>query len=168
MDLSSEVGWRTVGLVALGLAGLAALVLLLLLRELRRRSALARPAWPRMMAETPYFHRALQRVFRARGYRIEQTWPIRDPIERQTREIVFALVDRRGRRLAALCGRWVIPITSEVISRFENALATTRADAGLIVTTSEFTTAARERAAGRPVQLYDGADLRRWLFEIWP
>jgi HJR/Mrr/RecB family endonuclease len=165
--MSAET-YRLLGWLTLGLAGVSTLTLVLLLRELRRRSALARPAWPRMLAETPYFHRALLRVFRARGYRVEQTWPIRDPIERQTREIVFALVDRRGRRFAALCGRWVIPITSEVIGRFDQALATTRADAGLIITTGEFTTAAIERAQGRPVQLYDGADLRRWLFEIWP
>jgi hypothetical protein len=137
-----------------------------LVLDYRRKRRLARPDWQRMLADTPYFRQSMHRLFKARGYEIVQWWEFRDPIERQVREVVFAL-RRRGHVYAALCGRWVIPITSEVIGRFEQALATTQARAGLIVTTSYFSDAARQRARGLPVELHDGDALQAWIGELW-
>lgn len=158
---------RLVGLAALALAALVLMAMLWLLRSYRLRRQLARPAWPRMLAETNYFRHAMVRILLARGYTVLRWWEIKDPIERQTREIVFAL--KRGDQLhAALAGRWVIPITSEVITRFEKAMVTTKASSGMIVTTSYFSDAARARAAGLPVELHDGAQLQKWIAQIWP
>jgi restriction endonuclease Mrr len=91
-----------------------------------------------------------------------------DPIERQQREVVPAL-SRRSVSHAALCGRWVISIAPEVVTRFEEALAQTPAQRGMIVTTSHFTDAARERAGATAyeVDLVDGDGLQRWIEEIW-
>jgi hypothetical protein len=157
---SIAIGLVLIAAAVFGLAGLAWLVL-----DYRRKRRLARPDWQRMLAETPYFRQSMQRIFRARGYEIIQWWEFRDPIERQVREVVFAL-RRRGQVYAALCGRWVIPITSEVITRFEQALATTQARAGLIVTTSFFSEAALARAKGLPVELHDSATLQGWIAEL--
>jgi len=158
--------WRTVALLAAVLAGLIAAGLLLLLRWDRRRRLAARPDWARMLADSDYFKQSVWRIFRARGYRVEWARAFNDPIERQEREVVFALT-RRGELVAALCGRWVIPITSEIITRFEKALATTQAQRGMIVTTSYFTDAARAEAAGLPVELHDGRQLAEWIEDIW-
>lgn len=79
---------------------------------------------------------------------------------------MFALT-QRGELVAALCGRWVIPITSEVITRFQQALATTQAKRGMIVTTSYFTDAAKAAAIGLPVELYDREQLAEWITGIW-
>jgi hypothetical protein len=132
----------------------------------RRRRRKLRPEWARMLADTDYFHKSISRILAARGYQVERSWVITDPIERQAREVVLA-VRRRGVPHAALCGRWVIPITSEVVARFEAALASTHARRGLIVTTSHFTEAAVQKAAGYPVELVDGEELKAWIREIW-
>lgn len=50
-----------------------------------------------------------------------------------------------------------------MIGRLEQALAASKADQGLIVTTSLFTEAARERARGLPVALYDREDVGAWI-----
>jgi hypothetical protein len=154
-----------VGLAWLGGSGLALVWLYWLVQAWRRRRR-QRPDWGRMLADTDYFHRSLCRVFTARGYRVDRSWVVTDRIERQAREVVLAL-SRRGQPYAALCGRWVIPITSEIVTRFEAALAQTKAERGLIVTTSYFTEAAAQRAAGYPLELVDGDCLQRWIDDIW-
>jgi len=162
---ASFVLWYVaVGVISLAGAWCLATIPFVVIRARRRRKL--RPEWARMLADTDYFHRSLCRVLAARGYRIERSWIITDPIERQAREVVLAL-SRRGVPQAALCGRWVIPITSEIVSRFEQALARTQARQGLIITTSHFTDAARQKAAGYPVELVDGAALRAWIAEVW-
>jgi hypothetical protein len=166
MDAATRI--RLYGLVALALAGLVAFGMLLLLAWYRRsRRQPTRPVWPRMLAETNYFRHAMARILLARGFTVVGWREIRDPIERQTREIIFTL-QRGDQRYAALCGRWVIPITSEMIARFEKAMAATRTSGGLIVTTSYFSEAARTRAAGLPVELHDGAQLQQWIAQLWP
>jgi hypothetical protein len=154
-----------VALAWIGGSGLALLWLYVLVQAWRRRRR-QRPAWPQMIADTDYFQSALCRIFTARGYCVDCSWVIVDRIERQEREVVLAL-SRRGVLHAALCGRWVIPITSEIVTRFEEALVTTQAKRGLIVTTSYFTDAALQRAAGYPVELVDGQKLQSWIEEIW-
>jgi len=140
--------------------------LLVLLRNQRQARMNARPNWARMLADTSYFKQSVWRVFRARGYQVQWAKVFTDPIERQQREVVFALTIR-GELVAALCGRWVIPITSEIITRFEDALTTTQAHRGMIVTTSHFTDAAKAAAVGRPVELCDGDQLSEWIEDIW-
>jgi Restriction endonuclease len=158
--------WRGVAVVASIFAGLLALGLLIVLRVDRQRRIAARPNWERMLADTRYFRESVWRIFRARGYKVQWARAFNDPIERQQREVVFAL-NYRGELVAALCGQWVIPITSEIITRFEKALATTQAQRGMIVTTSWFTDAAKEAARGLPVELHDGEQLTAWIQEIW-
>jgi len=148
------------------LAGIGAAGLLLLLRWDRRRRLAARPVWARMLAEPKYFQQSVWRIFRARGYQVQWARAFNDPIERQPREVVFALT-QRGELVVALCGRWVIPITSEIVTRYRQALATTKASRGMIVTTSYFTDAAREAAHGLPVELHDGQQLAEWIRDIW-
>src|SRR5262245_42340651 len=110
--------WRTVALVVSPLAGVVALALLLVLRWDRKRRLAQRPDWARMLADTKYFQQSVWRILRARGYQVEWARTMQDPIERQPREVVFALT-YRGELVAALAGRWVIPITSEIITRFQ-------------------------------------------------
>jgi len=158
--------WRDLAVLASVCAGLLALGLLFLLRWDWRRRLAVRPEWARMLADTNYFKQSVWRIFRARGYKVQWARTFIDPIERQPREVVFALT-HRGELVAALCGRWVIPITSEVITRFDQALATTQAKRGMIVTTSVFTEAAKTAGIGLPVELYDGEQLAKWIGEIW-
>lgn len=158
--------WRTVAIVASALAGLMALGLLILLGRERQRRLRARPVWARMLAEPRYFRDSIWRIFRARGYRVEWARVLRDPIDRQEHEVIFALRSR-GELVLALCGRWVIPITSEVITRYQKALATTPASRGIILTTSHFTDAAREAARGLPIELHDAGELGAWIESIW-
>jgi restriction endonuclease Mrr len=58
-------------------------------------------------------------------------------------------------------------VTSDIVGRFERALNASQAHQGLIVTTSLFTEAARERARGLPVALYDREDLGVWIEDVW-
>jgi hypothetical protein len=158
--------WRNLAVVASIFAGLIALGLLVVLRLDRQRRLAVRPNWERMLADTNYFKQSVWRIFRARGYQVQWARVFDDPIERQPREVVFALT-HRGELVAALCGRWVIPITSEIITRFQTALSTTKAQRGMIVTTSWFTEAARDAARGLPIDLYDGQQLAEWMADIW-
>ena len=148
------------------IAGTAALGLLLLLRWDRARRLATRPNWERMLADTEYFKQSIWRIFRARGYKVQWVRVVTDPIERQEREMVFALM-QRGELSVALCGRWVIPITSEIVTRYQKALATTKAKRGMIVTTSWFTDAAKSAAFGLAVELHDGRQLEEWIEDIW-
>jgi hypothetical protein len=154
-----------VALAWIGLTGLGLLWLYVIVQAWRRRHS-ERPDWSRMRVDTDYFHASLVRIFHARGYRVDRSWVIEDRIERQQREVVLAL-SRRGVPHAALCGRWTIPITSEIVGRFEDALTRTKAQGGVIVTTSYFTDAAKQRAAGFTVELVDGKALQEWINEIW-
>ncbi len=158
--------WRMLGLGATILAGLIAFGLLILLRLDRRRRLATRPEWARMLADTDYFKQSVWRIFRARGYKVQWAKAFNDPIERQPRDVVFALT-WRGELVVAVCGRWVIPITSDVITRFQEALATTQAKRGMIITTSVFTEAAKAAAIGLPVELHDRDQLAKWIGEIW-
>lgn len=158
---------RALELLASAFLAITAGVLLFGLRWDRRRRALSRPDWQRMLADTTYFRNACWRIFRARGFEVQWARVFNDRIERQPREVVFAL-KHRGELVVALCGRWVIPITSEVITRYERALATTQARRGMIVTTSWFTDAAKAAAIGLPVELHDAHQLVEWMQAIWP
>jgi hypothetical protein len=167
IDVLGAIGYfRGVVLLLAAMAALTAIGLLIVLRLARQRRQAARPVWERMLADTPYFRQSVWRIFRARGYKVQWARVFNDPIERQPREVVFALT-HRGELVAALCGRWVIPITSEIITRFDRALATTHARRGMIVTTSYFTDAAIDAARGRPVELLDGKQLAEWIEDIW-
>jgi len=165
--LLDALGQSRVVVVAVALMiALTAISLLIVLRLDRQRRLAARPNWERMLADPIYFKQSVWRILRARGYKVQWARGYDDPIERQPREVVFAL-SHRGELVAALCGRWVIPITSEIITRFDQALATTHARRGMIVTTSWFTDAAIDAAQGKPVELLDGKQLAQWIAEIW-
>jgi hypothetical protein len=146
----------------LGLATLLVLSGLLM----RRRARMALPEWQRLVADTDYYRRVLNIVFPTQGYQVGGSRVFHDPLEEEAREIVYSL-RKDGHLYAALCVRWIVPVTSDVVGRFEQALATSRADQGMIVTTSVFTEAARERARGLPVALYDREDLGRWIEAVW-
>src|SRR5712691_10727819 len=125
--------------IALAVLGVAVLVELILLARLPgARERLRRPEWPLMLADIEYFRRALERLFSEHGYAIQGYWVHQGRQDETPREVVFAL-ERGGRLYAALCVRWVVPVTSEVIAQFEQALGATGADRGVIVTTSIFT-----------------------------
>lgn len=133
----------------------------------RRPRGLARPDFDRMAAEIVYFRRALHQIFKAQGYRVTGYSVVKEIREHEPMTVIFAL--RKGQILyCAFCVRWFVPVTSDVIESFEKALATTRAQAGMIVTASIFTPAALERAKGLAVHLYDRTDIHRWIEEIWP
>lgn len=153
--------WPAV-VIGVGLALLALLGLLLM----RRRRSMAPPEWQRVLADTEYFRRVLSRVFPARGYQVTGYRLYQAPRDEQPRELVFAL-RKEGVLYAALCVRWIVPVTSDVVGRFEQALAASKAEQGLIVTTSLFTEAARERARGLPLALYDREDVGAWIGEVW-
>ncbi len=163
--MTNEV-WRGVAIVAGALAALTAIGLLIILQRDRKQRALARPNWERMLAEPRYFRDSCWRIFRAQGYQIAWARGFPDPIERQEREVVF-LLRWHGEMIVALCGRWVIPITSEIVTRYRAALATTPARRGMIVTTSWFTDAAKDAARGLPVELHDGQQLAVWIRDFW-
>jgi restriction endonuclease Mrr len=90
-----------------------------------------------------------------------------DPLDETPREVMFAL-ERGGTRSAALCVRWIVPVTSDVIGRFEQSLPATRAGVGVLVTTSVFTDGALERARGLPDELYDQEHILKWIEQAWP
>ena len=165
MTLESLLASPWLGPALLATAG-AAMLLALAALMLRRRRRMAAPAWQRLVADTDYFRRVLSLLFPAQGYQVTGYRIFRDPLEEEAREILYSL-RKEGRLYAALCVRWIVPVTSDVISRFEQALAVSRADEGLLVTTSRFTDAARERARGLPVALYDQEDLGQWIEAVW-
>jgi HJR/Mrr/RecB family endonuclease len=149
-------------LVAAVLVELILLALLPAARERRRR-----PRWPLMLVDMEYFRRALERLFSDHGFAIQGYWIHQGQQDETPREVVFAL-ERGGTHYAALGVRWVVPVTSEVIAQFEQALGATGADMGVIVTTSIFTQGALERARGLPVELYDWTYIQNWIEQRRP
>ena len=126
-----------------------------------------RPDWRLMLDDEDYFRQALARLFLSRGYLVRGDWVHHDPLDETPREVMFAL-ERGGTRFAALCVRWIVPVTSDVIGRFEQSLPATQANVGMIVTTSIFTEGALERARGLPVELYDREHILKWIEQTWP
>jgi len=159
-------GWTIVALASSATAGLLAVGLLFVLAGDRRRRRLARPNWERMLTDNDYFRLSVSRVLQARGYHVKGFRVMRDPLERQDRQILFALV-KKGEIYAAVCFRWAVPITSEIISHFGESLAATKASRGMIVTTSWFTDAAKVAAHELPVELLNGDQLQIWMDSIW-
>ncbi len=121
-----------------------------------------RPDWRLMLNDVDYFQQAMSKLFTARGYQVHGLWVHQDPLDETPREVIFAL-ERSGTRYAALCVRWIVPVTSDVIGRFEQSLPATQADIGMIATTSIFTEGALERARGLRVELYDRNELQKWI-----
>ena len=119
-----------------------------------------------MLNDVDYFQQAMAKLFAARGYQVHGLWMHQDPQDETPREVMFAL-ERGGTRYAALCVRWIVPVTSEVIGRFEKSLPATQADIGMIATTSIFTEGALERARGRRMELYDRNELQKWIALAW-
>jgi hypothetical protein len=158
--------WQMIVLGSSGVVALSALALIALLRWDRSRRLATRPQWDHLLADTDYFKQSVWRIFRALGYQVVWARAFTDPLERQEREVVFFL-KRRGELSVALCGRWVIPITSEIVTRYQRALSTTPATRGMIVTTSWFTEAAQAAAVGLEVELHDGRQLAEWIQNIW-
>src|SRR5437870_10986536 len=126
-----------------------------------------RPEWRLMLGDVDYFQQAMAKLFAARGYAVQGLWVHQDPRDETPREVIFAL-ERGGTRYAALCVRWIVPVTSDVIGRFEQSLPATQADIGMIATTSIFTDGALERARGLRVELYDREHLQKWIALAWP
>ena len=126
-----------------------------------------RPDWRLMLNDVEYFQQAMSKLFAARGYMVRGLWVHHDPLDETPREVIFAL-ERGGTRYAALCVRWIVPVTSDVIGRFEKSLPATEADIGLIATTSIFTDGALERARGLRLELVDRNELQKWIALAWP
>ncbi len=126
-----------------------------------------RPDWRLMLGDVDYFQQAMAKLFAARGYSVHGLWVHQDPLDETPREVIFAL-ERGGTTYAALCVRWIVPVTSDVIGRFEQSLPATHADIGMIATTSIFTDGALERARGLRVELYDREHLQKWIELAWP
>jgi hypothetical protein len=154
--------WLRYVLLGLALAALALLAVLMV----RRRGHMAAPEWPRLMADTDYYRRMLSVVFPVQGYVVGGYQVYQAPQEEAPREIVFSL-RKDGVLYAALCVRWIVPVTSDIVGRFEQALNASKASQGLIVTTSIFTEGARERARGLPVVLVDREELEAWIRAVW-
>ena len=127
---------RVVALLRPSRAALALLALLAALM-MRARRLRRRPIWRRMLNDSEYFRDSLVTLFQRQGYAVHGHWIHQDPLDETPREVVFAL-ERAGTRYAALCVRWLVPVTSEVIGRFDRALAATQAHVGIIVTTTGF------------------------------
>jgi hypothetical protein len=119
-----------------------------------------------MLNDIEYFRASMEAIFQARGYAVQGHWVHQDPLDETPREVVFAL-EKADTLYAALCVRWLLPVTSDVIGRFDKALATTQAHVGIIVTTSVYTDGALERARGLPVELYDRSHVQRWIAQAW-
>lgn len=153
--------------IALALATIGLAAAILFLARGRRRRGLARPEFEKMCADVIYFRKALHHIFKAQGYRVMGYTIVQEPGERETMMVLFAL-RKGGVVYCALCGRWFVPVTSDVIERFEKALASTKAKRGMIITASTFSPAARERAKGLPVQLANRDDIRGWIEQVWP
>jgi hypothetical protein len=149
-------------LVGLVLGAILVTLTLAMAMAMRARARRGRPIWRRMLGEVDYFRQSLAQLFAAQGYEVKGHWTHQDPRDETPREVVFAL-EKAGTLYAALCVRWLVPVTSEVIGRFEKALTTTRAQAGIIVTTSVFTAGALQRARGLPVVLYDRTHVQKWI-----
>ncbi len=164
-----------VGVIALLLVGALALVGLAVVMGLGIGNYLAparrkrvRPDWQRLMVSTQYFQRVLHEIFEAEGFTVVRCVALTDVGERDPRELVFEL-HRGGDVFAALCGRWVIPITSEIVTRFQSALVVVKASGGMIVTTSYFSVSAVNRARQLgSLTLYDGAAVHGWIKQHWP
>lgn len=156
--ISGGIAALAVGLVFIGLVAL---------NLNRRPHGLARPEWDRMCAEIDYFRKALHHIFKAQGYKVTGYSILQEKYERETFMVLFAL-RKGGVVYCALCGRWFVPVTSDIIERFEKALASTRAPRGMIVTTGIFSPAALDRAHGLPVTLMDRTTIKQWIEEVWP
>jgi hypothetical protein len=126
-----------------------------------------RPDWRHMLTDCDYFRHAMERLFAGRGYMVRGHWQHQDAMDETPREVMFAL-ERGGTRYAALCVRWIVPVTSDVVARFEQSLPATRANVGMLITTSIFTDGALERARGLPVELYDREHILKWIELLWP
>lgn len=159
---------QLIGLAALGLAWLLALGMLIgLIAYRRRHRSRARPSFARMLAEPAYFRQSMIRLLVNQGYRVMWFEVRKDRIERQPREVAFGLM-RGHDRYFALAGRWVIPITSEMVTRFEAERVQRAAPAGLIIVTSIFSAAALDQARSLPVQLVDRDGVHEWIVELAP
>lgn len=140
---------------------------LIAVRQISKPRGLARPDLDRMRADHTYFRRALHRIFQERGYKITGWKVLKDPLDREPRELVFAL--RRGESLyCVFCLRWVEPVTSDAIERLEKARKLTRARYGFIVTTGNYTPAAMAQASGLSLELFNRDDIVQWIDSIWP
>lgn len=156
--VGSGLGVLALALIAIGLIAL---------RANARPRGLARPQWDRMCAEIDYFRKALHHIFKAQGYKVSGYSILQEKYEREAFLVLFAL--RKGDVIyCVLCTRWFVPVTSDIIERFEKAMASTRARQGMIVTTSIFSPAALDRAKGLPVTLADRTDVAKWIEEVWP
>jgi hypothetical protein len=121
-----------------------------------------RPELRCMLADADYFRRALARLFATRGSAMHGDRVQHDPLDETRREVMFAL-EGGGTHYAAPCAGWIVPVTSAVVGHFEGSLATTRADNGMIVTTSIFLDGALESGRGLPAELYDQEHLLEWI-----
>ncbi len=156
--------------LALGALLVAAGVLLVLVgRELARRwVSLLRPVGWRalsvnqMLALTPSEFEAYvaQRIFARQGYGVVNTPDVKDG------GIDIILTDRSGSIGVVQCKRYRGTVGEEVVRDLYGTMLHSGATQGFLVTTGSISKAARQWAAGKPLELIDGprlAELARSL-----
>ncbi len=150
-------------LALLVVVGLGFIIIGLQAIRLRQARAFKRPEWDRMLADTEYFRKAMGWIFKRRGYRVVQSAAIPVAGSEGPREILFRL-EKDGQTFSALCGRWVAVVGSDQVMSFQERLARSFDLKGaMLITTGKFTPSAYEQAAGTPLALHDGDELRKWV-----
>jgi restriction system protein len=102
------------------------------------------------------FERFMADVFRQQGYAVETTKASGD-------QGVDLLLDVDDKKVAVQLKRWSGPVGNAVVGATFAGMAHYGADEGWIITTSTFTSSARDLARSTHVRLIDGRELGEWL-----
>lgn len=127
----------------------------------KRWLALLQPArWralslEQMMALTPaeFEHYVAERIFARQGYHVVNTPDVKDG------GIDLLLTDRDGRRAVVQCKRYRGTVGAEIVRDLYGTMIHDGAAHAFLVTTGAISRAAREWAAGKNIELIDGARL---------
>lgn len=129
--------------------------------SIRRWRARLQPAtWPalnvtQMMALTPsqFEEYVAQRIFARQGYAVENTPDVADG------GVDILVTDRQGRRAVVQCKRYRATVGEATVRDLYGAMIHNDAGMAFLVTTANISDAARRWAAGKPIDLIDGARL---------
>lgn len=158
-----------------GLAGAGALDLLLAVLTLllgvplavawwatlrRWRARLQPSAWPALsvaqlldLTPSQFEEYVAQRIFARQGYAVENTPDVADG------GVDIIVTDRQGRRAIVQCKRYRSTVGEATVRELYGAMIHHDAGMAFLVTTANISDAARRWAAGKPIDLIDGARL---------
>jgi len=105
----------------------------------------------------PVFEKFMANFLRQQGYRVEET-----PLSGD-QGVDLILPDFDGKRVAIQFKRWTRPVGNAAVGATFAGIVHYGADEGWIITTSTFTSKARELARSTRVRLIDGKELAEWL-----